>query len=514
MTHASTHETPPHHGTLPLWLAGAPSPPRHAALDGDITVDVAVIGGGIAGVTTALLLQRDGARVVVIERDRLAGGATGYTTAKVSALQQTKYSDIQRFHGAQGTAAYAAASLAAVDRIAAFVAEGIDCAWERLAAYTYAADAAQVEAVRREFDITRAAGLPVALTDDVPLPFAAPLAVSLDNQAQFDPVRYVQGLAGLLLAAGGLVFERTAVVGVHDGSPCRVETEAGATVRAREVVVCTNYPLLDRGLYFARTEATRSYLVAARIREGAARGMLISAGEPSRSLRPYTSPQGEDWLLVGGEGHTTGAADAKPERYALLEAFARAHFDVVDVPYRWSTQDAMPLDKLPYAGPYSPTSDHLFVNAGGQKWGMTNGTIGAMIVADRVAGREHPQAEVFDANRLPLRSLPSIARETAHVGASFVGDRIRAADVHDADDVPAGQARVVGTGLGKTGAYRDDDGTLHVVSLRCTHLGCLLHFNDAERSWDCPCHGSRFDVDGAVLAGPATQPLARPDPPR
>ena len=495
--------------TAPLWLAGespAPRPP----LDTDRECDVAVIGGGIAGVTTALLLQRAGLQVVVLERDRVASGATGFTTAKVSALQQTKLTDVRRIHGAQRAAAYAAISQEALARITEFVDEGVDCDWERLPAFTYAAAGpGQERRVREEAAAAQDAGLPVELVDVTPLPFPVSAAVRLADQAQFDPVRYTRGLAGLFEQEGGLICEGTAVMKVHDGSPCRVTTQAGFVVRARDVIVCTNYPLLDRGLYFTRTEAARSYLVAARISSPAPRGMFISAESPTRSLRPYTGPGGEHWVLVGGEGHTTGSSDAQPERYALLEDFARAHFDVIDVPHRWSTQDASPVDKLPYAGTYTPVSHHLFVNAGGQKWGMTNGTAGALILAERFAGREHPHAHLFDPNRLAARALPGLARETAQVGAHFVGDRIRPADAGDVDEIAAGTAAVLRSSALRTGVYRDDAGALHAVSIRCTHLGCLLRFNDAERSWDCPCHGSRFDVDGAVLAGPATEPLQR-----
>jgi glycine/D-amino acid oxidase-like deaminating enzyme/nitrite reductase/ring-hydroxylating ferredoxin subunit len=497
-----------HHGTDPLWLATA-EPTAYAPLDADLEVDVAVIGGGIAGVTTALLLKRDGKRVAVLERGVISGGATGFTTAKVSALQQTKLSDIRKVHGADGARDYAQASLEAVDRIDALVREeGVECAWERLPAFTYAGDDKQVESVEQEHEAASEAGLDVALVDDTPLPFDVPAAVRLDDQGQFQPASYVRGLAARVHGDGSVVAEHTAVMSVSEGDPCRVTTEDDVTVTARDVVVCTNYPLLDRGLFFARMEATRSYCVAAKLRGPAPRGMLITAGTPTRSIRPYEAG-GETWLIVGGEGHLTGSGKATPERYEQLETFAREHFDVADIPYRWSTQDGMPTDKLPYIGPYTPTSKHLFVNGGGQKWGLTNATIGAAILADRLAGRENPYADRFDPNRVSVRSAPEVAKAQAWVGAHFVGDRLLPAQARSADDVPAGEARVVRTGLGKAGVYRDESGALHAVSLRCTHLGCLLHFNDAERSWDCPCHGSRFDVDGAVLAGPAVNPLER-----
>jgi len=499
-----------------LWLAGEPADER-PPLDRDLTVDVAVVGGGISGITTALLCKRDGARVAVLERGRVGGGATGFTTAKASALQQTKLVDVRKRHGDEGAAAYARASLAALSWIEREVRErAVDCAWERLPDVTYALDDAQAEPVAQVAQAARAIGLPTRETTDpaeLPLPFPVPAAVVLDEQAQFHPVRYLRALAAQIPGDDCHLFERSAVVHVEESSPCTVTTDAGHTVTAGHVVVCTNYPLLDRGLFFARMEATRSYLVAALLRDEAElpRAMAISAGEPTRSVRPYRDREGRPWLLVGGEGHLTGAEEATPERYLALERFARQHWDVVEVPYRWSTQDGVPVDSVPYAGRYTPRSDHLWVNAGHQKWGMTNATAGAHVVADLIAGRDNPAAGLLDPNRVTVSAAPRLARAQLWVGAHLIGDRLTSADVASPDEVPAGEARVVRAGLGKVGVHRDDDGRLHAVSLRCTHLGCLVHWNEAERSWDCPCHGSRFGVDGEVLAGPATRPLERRD---
>ncbi|HST38653.1 MAG TPA: FAD-dependent oxidoreductase, partial [Conexibacter sp.] len=475
---------------------------------------------GISGITTALLCKQDGARVVVLERGAVAGGASGFTTAKASALQQTKLSKIRRLHGDATTAAYARASLEAIAWMQRTIEErAIDCAWERLPDVTYAADEQQVDTVRQAADAARAAGLGVELLEGAAtaaLPVPAPAAVRLDGQAQFHPVRYLRALAALIPGEECHVFERSAVVHVHEGSPCSVTTDDGCTVTAGAVVVCTNYPLLDRGLFFARMEATRSYLVAARLADGGAlpSTMAISAGEPTRSIRPYVDVHDGRWVLVGGEGHSTGADEASPQRYEALEQFARERFDVAEIPHRWSTQDGAPLDSLPYAGLYHPRASNLYVNAGHQKWGMTNGTIGARVVADLIAERDNPYAELLDPNRVTVRAAPQLARAQLHVGAHLIGDRLTPAEASSSDDVPPGEARVVRSGLGKVGVHRDDDGRLHAVSLRCTHLGCLTHWNDAERSWDCPCHGSRFDPDGNVLAGPAVEPLPRREPPR
>jgi glycine/D-amino acid oxidase-like deaminating enzyme/nitrite reductase/ring-hydroxylating ferredoxin subunit len=487
-----------------LWLDGAPAPGPVRAFTPGERVDVAVIGGGIAGLTTALLLKRDGLRVAVIEAGRVGHGVTGANTAKVTALQGTIYSTIAARQGAAAAADYAQASADAVDEVVALAREeAIDCDLERADAFTYAAGPGERPAVEAEAGAARAAGLPVELTDDVGLPFAVAGAVRLFGQVAFHPVRYARGLAAAVAGDGCAVIEGVRALSVAERSPCRVRTTAG-TLHADRVVVATHYPFLDRGLFFARLEVQRSYCIAARVNGELPRGMLINAGSPTRSIRAYG-----DLLIVGGEGHVTGSEDARPERFAALEAFARRHWDVAEVTHRWSAQDPVPHDRLPLIGPYQPGSSRLFVATGFMKWGLTGGTLAAMLLADRLAGRESPRAERFDPTRLSPRSAPTLAKVNAKAGLHFAGDRLRPAEAGSVADVPAGEARVVRDGLGKTGVYRDEAGGVHAVSLRCTHLGCLLRFNAAETSWDCPCHGSRFDVDGRVLEGPAVQPLER-----
>jgi Rieske Fe-S protein len=232
--------------------------------------------------------------------------------------------------------------------------------------------------------------------------------------------------------------------------------------------------------------------------------MSISAGSTTRSVRSHGQ-----LLIVGGEGHTSGSNEADDERFKALERFARDHWDVTDVSYRWSAQDPIPYDHLPMIGPYRPGSSRLWVTTGFMKWGLTTATFGAEILADQIAGRPSELAATFTPTRLSPRSAHEVAQLGAKFSVDLVLDRLKPAEAGTAEEVPAGEARVVRDGLGKTGVYRDADGGLHAVSIRCTHMGCLLRFNSAETSWDCPCHGSRFDVDGGVLEGPAVQPLAR-----
>ncbi len=487
-----------------LWLEALPGE-SYPRLAGDRAVDVAVVGGGITGLTTALLLAYRGARVAVIEADRVGGGVTGNNTAKVTALQSTVYSSVQRAHGRQAAADYAAGSVAAVRQVAILAEqESIECDLVHRPALTVAVDEAELPTVQREAEAAADAGLPVVWAHEVDLPFLVRGAVRLDDQIALHPVRYAQGLAEAVRRAGSEVYEGTRATGLHEGAPCRVRT-TGGVVSAGHVVIATHYPVFDRGGYFARLEAIRSYCIAAAVRGPLPSGMSINVGSPIRSVNTYG-----ELLLVGGESHPTGARGVDEQRFGRLADFARRHWDVTEISHRWSAQDPTSYDQLPLIGRYTPVSSAVYVASGFMKWGLAGGTMGAVILADLISGRQpEPWAKRFSPHRVSLRSASRLVRMNAKAGADLLVDRILPAEVSSVAEVPAGEARVVRDGLGKVGVFREPEGTLHVVSLRCTHLGCLLRFNGAERSWDCPCHGSRFDVDGSVLEGPAVRALPR-----
>jgi glycine/D-amino acid oxidase-like deaminating enzyme/nitrite reductase/ring-hydroxylating ferredoxin subunit len=487
-----------------LWLADAGDAVGYLPLSGEVTVDVAVVGGGISGLTTALLLTREGLRVAVIEADRIGHGASGNNTAKVSALQATVYSGLVERHGVDVAAGYAAAALAGVEALAGIVErEGIDCDLRRRPAFTYALTAAERDSVAAELAAAKRAGL-VVTDGDPDVPFSVHGSVRLDDQLAIHPVRYLNGLAAAVNQGGGLIFEHSRVTGVRVGATTRVRTDGG-TVSAGRVVIATHAPLLDRGGYFAQLEAVRSYCVSARLRSGSPPvGLAISAGDPAWSLASV-----DNQLIVGGQGHPAGERGVDGHPYAALESFARKHWDVAEITHRWSAQDFVAYDDLPMIGSYLPGSRGAYVATGFRKWGLAMATAAGMLLTDLIAGRTNPWASLFAPHRLSLRAAPRLLRLNATAALHFIGDRLRPAEVTDPADIPPGQAGVLRDGLEQTGVYRDDEGALHAVSLRCTHLGCLLRFNGAETSWDCPCHGSRFDVDGAVLEGPASRPLRR-----
>lgn len=472
---------------------------------GPSRVDVAVVGAGITGLTTARLLQAQGATVAVIEAGRVCAGATGYTTAKVSALQRTTLSEITRRHSREAATVYAHANQAAVDQVVALVArDAIECELQRAPACTYTEQPDQIAAVEAEHEAATAAGLPTRLDDATDLPFKVAAAVWLDEQAQFHPRRYCLGLVDRIREDGGNVRERTRALDVDEnGRAITLTTDAGTT-EAQHVVLATQLPFMDSGGFFARAHPYRSYALAARLSGRAPAGMYITVESPTRSVRSAA----DGWTIIGGEGHKTGHDDDTQERYDALERWARDRFPVLEVGYRWSAQDYESVDGLPYIGRLNPAHDRVWVATGFRKWGMTNGTVAAMVLADLIVGHDNPWSEVFDSTRLaPGASIKHLVTENIAVGRRFVEDRIRTSKPRAAEELERGEGTVVALDGRSVAGYRDDRGVLHAVDPTCTHLGCRVSFNTAERTWDCPCHGSRFDVDGQVIQGPALRDL-------
>ncbi len=490
-----------------LWVGTTPRT-QYPPLRDDVHVDVAVVGAGITGLTTAALLLRDGCRVAVVEAGRLASGVTGYTTAKVTALHGLIYGELVGAFDLAGAARYADANTAGIAQVAELVDRyGIDCDLETRPAFTYTTEPAMVDKIRAEVDAARRVGLRASFTTDTDLPYPVEGAIRLDDQAQFHPRRYCMGLAAAIAGDGVSVFERTRATSVReDDVGCRVQTASGV-VTAAHVVVATHLPFHDTGGFFARAHPVRSYALSARLEGPVPQGMYLSVDTPSRSVRSARM-DGEDVVILGGESHKVGQDPDTRERYAALEDWARGHFPVRSVDYRWSAQDYVPVDHVPFVGPVSPASERVFVATGFKKWGMTNGTAAAIMLADRIAGRENRWASFFDTNRVnPKQSIKELIKENANVAKRFVKDRLTTETSRSIDDLAPGQAEVLVVGRQRVAAYRDEAGTVHAVSPVCTHMGCTVTWNTAETTWDCPCHGSRFGCDGQVIQGPAVKDL-------
>jgi glycine/D-amino acid oxidase-like deaminating enzyme/nitrite reductase/ring-hydroxylating ferredoxin subunit len=492
------------------WVATTPET-NYPPLEGGVAVDVAVIGGGITGITAATLLKREGRSVALIESKRIVRGATGYTTAKVTAGHGAVYSDLRDNFGSEGARIYAESNQAAVERIAQLVEEGgIDCDFERKANYVYAGSNQEVAALKAEVEAQKEAGLPVELVDETPLPFWVAAAIRLENQAQFHPRKYLLALAATIPGEGSHVFEETMATDVKNGEPCVVETDRG-TLRAKDVIVATHIPFEDSGLFFTKAHPHRSYAVAAPIDETKAPdGMFINSGLPTRSVR--TIRDGARLLIqVGGQGHKPGEEDDTPGRYKALEDFLKEHWPQAGaIEYRWSTQDYMSVDRVPYIGRLRRTSKHVYAATGYSKWGMTAGTLAGVLLTDRILGRENPWADLYDAKRIkPKASFKRFVSGNASAGLHFVSDRLKPAEKKELAALAPGEGGIVRVRGRKRAAYRDDAGTLHVLSPVCSHLYCHVVWNEAERSWDCPCHGSRYSGEGDVIQGPSVKPLKR-----
>jgi glycine/D-amino acid oxidase-like deaminating enzyme/nitrite reductase/ring-hydroxylating ferredoxin subunit len=489
-----------------LWLNTVERTPRQA-LSEDVHVDVCVVGAGISGLSAALELSRAGASVAVLEARFVGAGASGYNTAKLSSLHGLTYSRLESNLGEDMARVYASANERGIERVFELSAElGIDCDLRRKPNLVYSESRDERGRLEDEVDAARRAGLPARLVETTDLPYPIAAAVQFERQAEFHPVKYLSGVAEALAAAGVRLHEGTLAVSVDAGSPCRVRTDAGRTVTAASVVVATHLPFLDRGLYFARCHPERSYVVAAPYEgTGARDGMYLSTESPAHSVRVHDLGE-RAWLLVGGESHKTGQGDAA-ERYRHLERWARERFSI-DPAMRWATQDQMPMDGVPYVGPVDPVSRNVFVATGYRKWGLAMGVASGELLTALVQGRGHAWAELFDTRRLRLRAgAASFVKENLNVALRFFGDRVvKRAEV---ESVGPGEGRIVGAGLGQRAVHRDEDGTLHVLSARCTHLGCIVNWNSGESTWDCPCHGSRFGAFGEVIMGPAVRPLPR-----
>ncbi|HEV7808007.1 MAG TPA: FAD-dependent oxidoreductase [Solirubrobacteraceae bacterium] len=490
-----------------VWIETAPAQRAFGRLERDVRADVAVIGGGIVGVTTALALQEAGADVVLLEANRLGHGVTGHTTAKVSSQHGMIYARLRSRFGAGAARVYGQSNEAALRWIAERVRrDAIDCDFRRRPSYAYIISESARSQARDEAQAALQAGLPAAFVDSAPLPYAVAAAVRFDGQAEFHVHRYLLALVERLVAGGCRIFEHSRAVDVDTDEDCVVKTPGGRVI-AEQIVVATHYPFLDRSLAFARVHPQRSYAIVCRIHGTPPEAMFISADGPTRSVRSIRVG-GEELLLVGGEGHRTGTGGDTEQRYRRLEAFAREHWDVRAVEYRWSAQDNTTVDGLPYVGGLTPTADRVFMATGFAKWGMTGGTAAALLLCDLVLGHDNVTARLYDPNRLHLRaSATALVKENAETGLRFVGDRIVKSGRRPIEDLRPGEGDIVRLGGESVAGHRDDDGALHAVSATCTHLGCRVRWNRAERSWDCPCHGSRFTPDGDVLQGPAVHRL-------
>ncbi len=491
------------------WIDTTDPEPRETLAEQTIDVDVAILGGGIAGITLADELKRLGASVAVIEMRRIGCGVTGHTTAKITVQHGEIYADLEEAHGGDAATLYASAQKTALEHIAETVASrGIECDFGRAPSYLFSQNEATRESLEREAEAAQRAGVPMELLDAAPLPFPTTCGVRLADQALFHPLRYLLALAEGIPGDGSHLFERTRALEIdEDGSRAIVTTDRGL-VRADNVVLATHYPFYDKAALFARMHAERSYALAVELTEPPEAGMYYSSEDGGRSVRWHPVADG-GLAIVAGEGHKAGQGGDERERYQALARWASEHLGAQRVTHHWSTQDNHAADRLPFIGrmPGTPT---VWVATGFGSWGMTNGTMAATMLAARIAGGTSELDDLLSPSRVNLgASAKSFFRENLDVATHFVGDKLSAHDTTPIDEIPTGVGRVIAAEEGRVAVYRESTTEVHTLSPRCTHLGCELHFNTAEKTWDCPCHGGRFTAEGMVVQGPPVRDLAR-----
>jgi len=487
--------------------------------------DICVVGAGIAGLTAAYTLARNGRSVVVLDDGLIGRGMTGRTTAHIVNALDDRYYELERLHGEEGSRLAADSHTAAIDFIERVAREeNIDCQFERLDGYLFEPPNEPAKNLRQEYEACLRAGISVEWIARAPIEaFDTGPAIRFRNQAQFHPLHYLRGLANAIERAGGRIFTGTRVLDVKGGEAAHVTTQEGHTVRAGSVVVATNTPINDRYVMHTKQSPYMTYVIGMRIPSGSVpRGLFWDtaqeAGQEDKAIGmiPYhyvrLAKEGADEILiVGGEDHKTGQADDFEERYQRLEAWTHLRWPTAgEVVFRWSGQVMEPVDGLGYIGRNPMDKENVYIATGDSGNGITHGTIAGILIPDLIMGRANAWATVYDPARKSLRAAGDFAHENLNVAAQY-RDFVTGGDVPSADEIKPGHGAVLRHGLRKVAAYRDDEGVLHEMTAICPHLKCIVHWNGNEKTWDCPCHGSRFDCRGHVMNGPSVSDLAPVD---
>lgn len=484
--------------------------PSFEKLNEDITVDVAIVGAGITGITAAYLLAKEGVKAAVIEAGAVLNGTTGHTTAKLTAQHGLIYDELISHFGEEKAKLYFDSTSKAIQFVETAVNEkGIDCDFSKQDAYTYAYSEQYAKKIETEWKAYQKLGIEGDIVGNIPFDIQIKSALLMRKQAQYHPLKFLRGLLDEAVSAGCSVYENTTAQTIEDeeSSQPKVVTRDGLRITCKHVIIASHFPFYDKpGLYFARMYADRSYAIGIKTNKEYPGGMYVSADSPSRSIR-YTPLKEGNLLILGGENHKTGQGVDTLNHYLALESFAKEVFDLSEYHYRWSAQDLVTLDNVPYIGPVTANKEHILVATGYKKWGMTTGIMAAHLLTDYVMNRDNPSKELYSPSRFDADpDVKSFISTNADVAKHLIKGKLEFVP-KDPGDLKDGEGSVVMHNGKRAGAYKDENGKLYIVDTTCTHLGCECEWNHAEKSWDCPCHGSRFSYAGDVIEGPAKKAL-------
>ncbi|ADK16402.1 MULTISPECIES: FAD-dependent oxidoreductase [Clostridium] len=494
-------------GILESYWIDSTSKTNYPSLKEDIQVDIAIIGGGIAGITCAFLLKKEGFKVAVLEADNIANGTSGHTTAKITSQHHLIYDKLINEFGMEKARQYAEANEISIRFIENLVKEyNIDCDYKHVPAYMYTQDKNYVKSLEKEVKAAQSLGLKAEYLDNIPLPLPIEGAVYFKDQAEFHPKKYLLSLADKIPGNGSYIFEKTTIIDVESEAPCILLSRNGKKVTSSKLIIASHFPCYDNlGLYFTRLKPDRSYVLALKIKEKFPEGTFINAESPGRSLRSQTD-NGKEIVLIGGEGHKTAHGENTINHYNNLKCFSENIFSVEKILYQWSTQDYITLDGVPYIGKLTSSSKNIYVATGFGKWGMTNSTAAAVLLKDLIMNHDNPWEQIYNPSRsITLNSTKNFFVENFDVAKQLLEGKLSYASSEL--KFKKGEGKVFTFNGNKYGAYKDEDGITHIVDITCTHIGCELVWNDAEKTWDCPCHGSRFSYEGDVVEGPAHRRL-------
>ncbi len=492
--------------------------PRSQKLAKNVHADVCIVGAGIAGLTTGYLLTQAGKSVVILDDGPLASGATQVTTAHLSDAIDDRFTEIEKWHGERGAFLAAESHAAAINRIEAIIDElKIDCDFTRLNGYLFLAPGDTQATLDGELAAARRAGLMARMVPRAPLNYHTGPAICFPNQARFHPLKYLAAVAKAIKHGGGRIYTNSHADHVEGGKEAKVEV-GGHTVHSHSVVVATNTPINDMYAIHTKQAPYMSYVVGARVPKGSVTDALywdtLKAYHYVRiqPVDPHNvthNGRGEfDLLIVGGEDHKTGQATDTTLRHARLEGWARGRFPMIEnIEFTWGGQVMETVDGLAFIGRNPLDAENVFIATGDSGMGITHGTIAGMLLTDLILRKRNPWATLYDPSRKPIRAARNFAKETLNMAAQYV-DWLTPSEVESAHEIEPGSGAVLRRGLRKIAVYRDKQGKTHEMSAVCPHLGCIVHWNGAEQSWDCPCHGSRFNNLGKVTCGPSNVDLS------
>lgn len=489
------------------WILSSEDKENYESLDRDIDTDYLIVGGGIAGLTTAYLLAKENKKITIVEADEIGFGASGRNTGKVTSQHGIIYSIIEKEYSREKARLYYDANEEGLKLVRDIIEENnIDCNFKVVPSFVYAEEENYIKDIREEYETCKILDIPCDYMDKIEgIPLDIKAALCFNNQGQFNPKKYVDALAKINHKLGVEIYENTPVVDADMGEECLVKCANNCTIKAKNLILTSCNAWYD-GLrfFFAKEEASRSYLLCGKLKNNILEGNYINAENPTRTFRTYKDEKGEDFLIAGGQDHKTGKCGNECENFKAIEKFAKEAFDIDEIIVDWSTQDYVSSDYIPYMGRINNENNNVYIITGTSKWGLSNSSVGAVLIKDLITKNSSKYEDLYNPNRLKSYLTMKFLKHNVEVAADYIKGKF----ISGSSELPKkDEGKTISIHGKRYGAYRDKEDHLYIVDITCTHLGCELSFNSGEKTWDCPCHGSRFSYEGDILNGPAVKPL-------